>query len=57
MKIGILILNAMFLLMFISVIVGEWGKAQAIVAGIAIVNLVLNSVFILFRTKKDFQEQ
>ncbi|HSR62770.1 MAG TPA: hypothetical protein VLN56_05130 [Gammaproteobacteria bacterium] len=57
MKIGILILNSMFLLMFISVIVGEWGKAQAIVAGIAIVNLVLNSVFILFRTKKDFQEQ
>ena len=56
MKVGILILNAMFLLMFISVIVGEWGKAQAIVAGIAIVNLVLNSVFILFRTIKDFQE-
>lgn len=56
MKLGILILNSMFLLMFISVIVGEWGEAPAIISGIAIVNLVLNSIFILFRTKKDFLE-
>jgi hypothetical protein len=56
MKLGVLILNSMFLLMFISIIIGEWGKAPAIVASIAIVSLVINSIFILFRTIKDFQE-
>ena len=55
MKVGVLILNSMFLLMFISIIIGEWGNAPATVAGIAIVNIVINSVFILFRTIKDFQ--
>lgn len=54
MKVGVLILNSMFLLLFISTIVGEWGKAPAIIAGIAIVNLVINSVFILIRAKNDF---
>ena len=56
MKVGILILNAMFLLLFISTVVGEWGNAPAIIAGIAIVNLLINSVFIMFRTIKDFQD-
>ena len=55
MKVGILILNSMFLLLFISTIIGEWGDPPATVAIIAIVNLVINSVFILLRTKKDFE--
>ncbi len=55
MKIGILILNSMFLLMFISVIVGQWGEAEAIVSAIAIVSLMINSIFIMLRPKKDFQ--
>jgi len=54
MKVGMLILNAMFLLLFISTVIGEWGEGPAIVAGIAIVNLVINSVFILFKTTNDF---
>ena len=54
MKVGMLILNAMFLLLFISTVVGEWGEAPAIVAGIAIANVVINSVFILIRTPNDF---
>ncbi len=55
MKVGILILNSMFLLLFISVIIGEWGEAPAIVAGIGVVNLLINSVFILFRTINDLK--
>lgn len=55
MKIGILILNSMFLLLFISVIIGEWGDAPAIVAGIGVVNLVINSLFIFFRTINDLK--
>ena len=56
MKVGILILNSMFLLMFISVLIAEWGNAPAIVSGIAIVNMLINSIFILLRTRNDFQE-
>lgn len=55
MKIGVMILNAMFLLLFISTVIGEWGKAPALVAGLAIANLVINSLFILIRTKGDFE--
>ena len=55
MKVGVLILNSMFLLLFISTIIGEWGEAPAIIAGIGIVNLVINSVFILIRAKGDFE--
>jgi predicted membrane protein len=55
MKVGVMILNAMFLLLFISTVIGEWGKAPAIIAGIAIVSVVINSVFILIRTKSDFE--
>jgi len=54
MKIGILILNAMFLLLFISTIVGEWGEAPALIAGIAIVNMVINSVYIFIKAPNDF---
>ena len=57
MKLGILILNSMFLLLFISTIVGEWGNAPAIIAGIAIVNLVLNSVYILIKIPNDFAKE
>ena len=55
MKVGVMILNAMFLLLFISTMIGEWGEAPAIIAGIGIVNIVINSVFILLRTKGDFE--
>jgi len=57
MKVGVMILNSMFLLLLISVLIAEWGKAPAIVAGIAIFNIVINSVFILIKTKNDFEEQ
>ena len=56
MKIGLLILNSMFLLLFISTVIGEWGKAPAIIAGMAIANCVINSVFILIKTKNDFED-
>ena len=55
MKVGVMILNAMFLLLFISAMIGEWGDAPAIIAGIGIVSVVINSVFILLRTKGDFE--
>ena len=55
MKAGVMILNAMFLLLFISTMIGEWGDAPAIIAGIGIVSVVINSVFILLRTKGDFE--
>lgn len=57
MKAAVLFLNSMFLLMFISTIVGEWGTAPAYVAGIALFNLVINSVFILIKTKGEFADQ
>jgi hypothetical protein len=49
-----MILNSMFLLLFISAVVGEWGKPPAIMSGIAIANLVINSIYIMLRTKSDF---
>ena len=54
MKVAVLILNAMFLLLFISTVVGEWGDAPAIIAGVAIVNVVINMVFILIKVENDF---
>ncbi len=57
MKIAVMILNSMFLLLLISVLVAEWGKASALLAGIAIANTVLNSVFILLKTRGDFEGQ
>jgi hypothetical protein len=35
--------------------IGEWGEAPAMIAIIATVNLVINSVFILIRAKGDFE--
>ena len=57
MKVAILILNSMFLLLFISTIVGEWGKAPAIIAGIGIVNLLLNSIYIFIKIPNDFARE
>ena len=54
MKVGLLILNSMFLLLLISVIIGEWGKPAAIVSGISIVSLLLNSVYIFIKIPNDF---
>lgn len=44
----------MFLLLFVSVIIGEWGKAPAIVGWIAVVNLLLNSIYIFIKIPNDF---
>lgn len=55
MKIGVMVLNAMFFLLFVSALIAEWGKAPAVMAGIGIVSLVYNSVFIMLRTKGDFE--
>jgi len=57
MKLAILILNSMFLLLFISTIVGSWGEAPAIISGIAVVNLVLNSLYILVKIPNDFARE
>ncbi len=57
MKAGVLFLNSMFLLLFISVLIAEWGNAPGLVAGIAIVNLLINSVFILIKVKGEFADQ
>ncbi len=57
MKAAVMFLNSMFLLMFISVLIAEWGNAPGLVAGLAIVNLVINSVFILIKTKGEFADQ
>ena len=54
MKVGLLVLNSMFLLLFISVIIGEWGNPPAIIAAVGIVNLLLNSVYIFVRIPNDF---
>ena len=53
---AVLFLNSMFLLLFISVLVAEWGNAPGLLAGIAIVNLVINSVFIMIKTKGEFAD-
>ena len=57
MKAGVLLLNSMFLLLFISVLIAEWGDAPGLLAGLAIVSLVINSVFILIKTKGEFSDQ
>jgi hypothetical protein len=56
MKAGVLILNSMFLLMFISVLIAEWGNAPGLLAGIAIVNLLINSVVIFIKVKGEFAD-
>jgi hypothetical protein len=56
MKAGVLFLNSMFLLMFISVLVAEWGDAAGLLAGLAIVNLVINSVVIMIKVKGEFAD-
>jgi hypothetical protein len=56
MKLAVMILNAMFLLLFISTVIGEWGEAPAIIAGIGIVSIAINSIFILIRAKSDFTD-
>lgn len=57
MKLAIIILNSMFLLLFISAVIGEWGKPPAIISGIAIVNLLINSIYILIKVKNDFADK
>ncbi len=57
MKAAVMFLNSMFLLMFISVLIAEWGNAPGLVAGLAIVNLLINSIFILIKTKGEFADQ
>jgi urea transporter len=57
MKVPVLILNSMFLLLFISTVIGEWGKGPAIIAGIAIANLLMNSIFIFIKVKNDFGQE
>jgi len=57
MKALVLFLNSMFLLLFISVLIAEWGNASGLLSGIAIVNLLINSVFIFIKTKGSFADQ
>ena len=57
MKAAVMFLNSMFLLMFISVLIAEWGNAPGLTAGLAIVNLLINSIFILIKTKGEFADQ
>jgi len=57
MKALVLFLNSMFLLLFISVLIAEWGNASGLLAGIAIVNLLIYSVFIFIKTKGSFADQ
>jgi len=57
MKAGVIMLNSMFLLLFISVFIAEWGNAPGLLAGLAIVNLLINSVFIMIKTKGEFADQ
>ena len=51
MKALVLFLNSMFLLLFISVLIAEWGNAAGLLAGMAIVNLLINKVHL--RTRHD----
>ena len=55
MKVAVMVLNAMLLLLFVSTVIGEWGEAPAIVAGIGIFSVAINSIFIVIRTKGDFE--
>ena len=57
MKLAIIILNSMFLLLFISAVIGEWGKPPAIISGIAIANILINSIYILLKVKNDFADK
>ena len=57
MKVGIIILNAMFLLLLVSVLITEWGEAAGIVSGIAIANTLVNSIFIFLKVENDFKRQ
>ncbi len=57
MKAAVMFLNSMFLLMFISALSAEWGNAPGLIAGLAIVNLLINSIFILIKTKGEFADQ
>jgi len=57
MKAAVLMLNSMFLLMFISVLIAEWGNAPGLLAGLAIANLVINSLFIMIKTKGEFADK
>ena len=57
MKLAIIILNSMFLLLFISAVIGEWGKPSAIISGIAILNLLINSVYIMAKVKNDWADK
>jgi len=57
MKAAVLMLNSMFLLMFISVLIAEWGNAPGLLAGLAITNLVINSLFIMIKTKGEFADK
>ncbi len=57
MKAGVLFLNSMFLLLFISVLIAEWGNASGLLAGLAIVNLLINSVVIFIKVKGEFADQ
>ena len=50
-KVAVMVFNGMFLLLFISTVVGEWGEPPSIIAGIGIVSIVINSIYILLRTK------
>ena len=56
MKVPVLILNSMFLLLFISTVIGEWGTGPAIIAGIATVNVLINSIFIQLKVKNEFTQ-
>ncbi len=57
MKAAVLFLNSMFLLLFISVLIAEWGNAPGLLAGLAIVSLVINSVVIFIKVKGEFADQ
>ena len=57
MKAGVLFLNSMFLLMYISVLVAEWGNAAGLLSSIAIVNLLINSVVIMIKVKGEFADK
>ena len=57
MKALVLFLNSMFLLLFISVLIAEWGNASGLLAGLAIVNLLINSIVIFIKVKGEFADQ
>ena len=57
MKAAVLMLNSMFLLMFISVLIAEWGNAPGLLSGLAIVSLLINSVVIMIKVKGEFADR